>query len=165
VPAAMKDGLAELQMLSSRGLGGWLRRTFGRPTPRPRVSASSTVRLGQPLEVEWRVERAVGTTLVTVSLVGREVAHRRISARTGISVVTERNDFLVVELDRQKPERAVATISGAGATVVPAGLVPSLAARFNEISWAVVVDVVFGPVVTARHEFPLIVLPMTSVLH
>jgi hypothetical protein len=160
----MRTDLAELRPTSPGGFvvgfGAWLRRTFGRAEPRARVSASPTVRLGSPLEVEWRVEPARGTQLVRVSLVGSEVARRRISARTGISIVTERNDFFVVELDRVAPAREAGVAHGRGATEVPAGLVPSLAAKFNDISWAVVVEILAAGAQSWRQEFPLTVLPV-----
>ena len=123
------------------------------------MSVSSRVYLGAPLEIGWRVEPALDTTLVTVSLVGCEVARRRVSARTGISVITERSDFFVVELDRQVPDPDATNLSGKGATTIPVGLVPSLVARFNEISWSVIVEIVCVPQ-ASRQEFPLTVLPV-----
>jgi hypothetical protein len=155
----MKGDLSELRPASSGGLRAWLGRVFGAATPRAHVSASPTARLGAPLEVEWRVEPAHGTKLVTVALVGSEIARRRVSARTGISIVTERSDFFVVELDRHVPTRDAAEVKGRGATEVPAGLVPSLAAKVNDISWSVVVEILSGAAESARHEFPLTVLP------
>jgi hypothetical protein len=156
----MNGDLAQLRPASSGGLAGWLKRTLVPATPRARVSASATVRLGGPLEVEWRVDPARGTTLVTVSLVGSEVARRRVSARSGISIITERSDFFVVEIDRRVPSRTGAEVSGRGTTDVPAGLVPSLAAKFNDISWAVIVEVLAGVGPGSRQEFPLTVLPV-----
>ena len=156
----MREGHTQLRPASSEGFAAWLRRLFARATPRARVSASAVVRLGAMLEVEWRVEPARGTTLVTVSLVGSEVARRRVSARTGISVLTERNDFFVVELDRQIPERDATSVSGSAAATVPAGLVPSLAAKFNDICWSVIVEIVAGTEWAAREEFPLTMLPV-----
>jgi hypothetical protein len=117
------------------------------------------VRLGAALEVEWHVEPARGATLVTVSLVGSEIARRRVSARTGISIVPERRDFCVVELDRRVPEAGSARASGEGGAAVPGGLVPSFAAKFNEVAWSVVVDVSWGEAPSSRHAFPLLVLP------
>jgi hypothetical protein len=117
------------------------------------------VRLGAPLEVVWQVAPARGSTLVTVSLVGSEIARRRISARTGISVIAERSDFYVAELDRRVPETGAAEVAGEGATDVPAGLVPSHAAKFNDIAWAVSVEILRGAEPTLRQEFPLTVLP------
>ena len=155
----LKSGQTELRPASSRGLGDWLLRAFGRAAPRVRVT-SSAARLGASLEVEWSVEPGGGTTLATVSLVGSEVVRRRISARTGISIVTERSDFFVVELDRQAPATGTARVSGKGAAVIPAGLVPTLAAKFNEISWAIVVELLSSGPQSTRQEFPLTVLPV-----
>jgi len=160
----MRADLAELRPVSAGGfakrVAAWLRRTFGQAEPRAHVVATPTVRLGAPLEVEWRVEPARGTQLVRVSLVASEVARRRVSARTGISIITERNDFFVVELDRVAPTRDAGVAHGRGATEVPAGLVPSLAAKFNAISWTVVVEILAAGAQSWRQEFPLDVLPV-----
>jgi hypothetical protein len=132
-----------------------------RSSPRARVIASPTVHLGQPLEVEWRLENpASETTLITVSLVGSEIARRRISARTGISIVAETRAFLVLEIDRKAPLPGAPVASGRGATVVPARTVPSLAGRLNEIAWAVIVEASFQASTILRQEFPLAVLPV-----
>jgi len=67
---------------------------------------------------------------------------------------------LVVELDRVAPARDALEAHGRGATEVPAGLVPSLAAKFNDISWVVVVEILGAGAQTWREEFPLTVLPV-----
>jgi hypothetical protein len=135
---------------------------LGRAAPSARLSATAPARLGQPLEVEWRIEPALGTKLVTVSLVGSELVHRRVSARTGISIVTERSDFFVVELDRRVAGPGAPFVAGAGAAVVPAGLVPSHGAKLHEIVWSVVVEILTGEAETRREEFPVTVLPVAS---
>jgi hypothetical protein len=155
----MKPTHAELRPASSGGWFARLRWLLGGGGPTVRVSATATVRLGAPLEVEWRVEPSRGATLVTVSLVGSEIARRRISARTGISVVAERSDFFVAELDRRVPQSGAASVAGEGATTVPAGLVPSLAAKFNDVAWAVSVEILRGAMPSLRQEFPLTMLP------
>jgi hypothetical protein len=151
----------ELPPVSSGRLTDWVRRTFHRSAPRARVIAPPAVHLGDPLEVEWRLENgAPETTLITVSLVGTEIARSRISARTGISVVEQTHPFLVLEIDRKAPQRGVAVASGRGETVVPARTVPSLAGRLNEIAWAVIVEASFQASTILRQEFPLAVLPV-----
>jgi hypothetical protein len=111
------------------------------------------------LNVEWRVEPTDETTLVTVSLVGAEVARKRLSARTGISVVTERSEFFIVELGRYEVSPGSAPLTGTRGADIPAGLVPSFAAKLNEIAWAVVVDVTPGTGEALRLEFPLTMHP------
>jgi hypothetical protein len=155
----MEDVRTELRPAAAPGLVERVRRVFGRGGPRARVAVSGAAHLGAPLEVEWSVEPARGATLVVVSLVGREIARRRVSARTGISTVPEGHDFYVVELDRRAHEPGGARAAGEGAAVVPAGLVPSFAAKFNEVAWSVVVDVSWGEAGRSRHEFPLTMLP------
>jgi len=155
----MKPGHVELQPASRPGWLGRLRLAFDRTRPRTRVSASATPHLGELLEVEWGLEPSRGATLVAVSLIGCEVARRRVSARTGITIVPERRAFCVVELDRRVPQAGHARTSGEGAAVVPDGLVPSFAGKFNEVEWSVVLDVSWGETVSTRQEFPLTMLP------
>lgn len=152
---------AELRVTAPRGLAGWWQRTFARNLARAHVSATSA-RLGARLSVEWRVEPTDDTTLVTVSIVGAEVARKRLSARTGISVVTERSEFFVVELGRHDVSPRGATVSGVASHDIPAGLVPSFAAKLNEIAWAVVVDVTRAAGETQRLEFPLMMQPQVK---
>jgi hypothetical protein len=155
----MRPGHTELRSASRLGWLGRLRRAFDRKTPRARVTASATPRLGEPVEVEWGVQPVRGATLVTVSLVGCEIVRRRLSARTGITIVPERRDFCVVELDRRVPQAGSARTNGEGTALVPDGLVPSFAAKFNEVAWSIVVDVSFVEGPSARHEFPFELLP------
>jgi hypothetical protein len=97
-----------------------------------------------------------------VWLVGAEVARRRVSARTGISVVSERTEFLRAELGRSEPDAQVAALRGAGAMVLPAGLVPSFAAKLNEIAWAVIVEVLRKTSETSVFEFAVTVQPVRA---
>ena len=154
----MPQGFEELRSATSGGISLWMLRLLGFGGARVRVTAPSVVRLGETLEVAWRVERAREATIVTVSLVGAEVASRRTSARTGISVATERNNFSVRPIDRRVCERG-AEARGRGATEIPADLVPSLAGKLNQIVWAVVVDVASSTETIARDEFPITVRP------
>jgi hypothetical protein len=149
----------ELRPLPSRGFTDWVRRLFGRSAPRAHVSAPPAVHLGEPLEIEWRLERGgAEISLVTVALVGTEIARRRISARTGISIVTETRPFLILEIDRQAPDADAPLASGRGATTVPARTVPSFAGKLNEIAWAVIVEASFRTATVLRQEFPFPVL-------
>jgi hypothetical protein len=154
-----KLGRSELRPASPPGLADWVLRALGRAAPRARVTTSAA-RLGARLDVAWSVEPGGSTTQVTVSLVGSEVVRRRVSARTGISIVTERGDFFVVELDRRAPVPGTAQVTGEGAAVIPAGLVPSFAAKFNEISWTIVVEILSSGSQSSRQEFPLEVSPV-----
>jgi hypothetical protein len=154
----------ELRPISGGGrFADWMRRAFSlsRSAPHARVIAEPQVHLGQSLEVEWRLERgAPEITLVTVALVGSEVAHRRISARTGISIVTQRSPFLSLEIDRRAPDGGAPVVSGRGAAVVPTRTVPTLSGKLNEIGWAVVVEASFQAETILRQEFLLLVLPV-----
>ena len=137
----------------------WLRRAVARPTPRARVIAPAVVHPGSPLEVEWWIwHDAPEITLVTVSLVGNEIAHRRISARTGISVVTDTRPFLTLEIDRQTPEGGSPVASGHVEAMVPSRTMPTLVGRLNEIRWAVRVEASFESVTVLRQEFPIAVV-------
>ncbi|HVR60520.1 MAG TPA: hypothetical protein VMU50_01410 [Polyangia bacterium] len=121
--------------------------------------APAVVNPGSSLEVEWWIwHDAPEVTLVTVSLVGTEVAHRRISARTGISVVTETRPFLTLELDRQAPEDGSPVASGHVEAMVPSRTIPTLVGRLNEIRWAVMVEASFKTVTILRQEFPIAVV-------
>jgi hypothetical protein len=149
-----------LKPASGRGFGGWLRAVFGRPSPRAQVVAPPEVHLGGELAVTWRLDfgrREI--TNVTVALVGTEVARERISARTGISIVTETRAFVSLELDRRMPESSARDATGRGTVRVPAALVPTVTGRLNEIVWAVVVEAAHQAKVVWRNEFPLVVLP------
>ena len=99
-----------LKQTTSGGFIAWVRRTFGRATPRAQVIAAPELRLGDQLDVSWRIDYGrLEITNVSVTLVGTEVARQRISARTGISIVTETRPFLELAIDRRMPEQ-----SGAG---------------------------------------------------
>jgi hypothetical protein len=154
----MPAGFEELRPSSSGGVSLWMLRMLGFGGARVRVSAPSSVRLGETLEVAWHVERAPDATIVTVTLVGAEVASRRTSARTGISVVAERSEFCARPIDRRVCARG-AEASGRGATEIPAELVPSLAGKLNQIVWAVAVDVSSSTDTIVREEFPIEVRP------
>jgi hypothetical protein len=158
MPMPMAEGFGELRSASSGGISLWMLRVLGFGGARVRVTAPSVVRLGETLEVAWRVERAPEATIVTVSLVGAEVASQRSSSRTGISVITERNNFAVRPIDRRVCERGTEA-RGRGATEIPAGLVPSLAGKLNQIVWAVTVDVSSSTETIVREEFPITVRP------
>jgi hypothetical protein len=160
-PIGMNVIRTELRPVSAGRFTDWMRRTFARPAPRARVIAPAAVHLGAPLEVEWFLwHDAPEITLVTVSLVGSEIARRRISARTGISIVTETRPFLVLEIDRQVPDRGSPVASGHVEALVPSRTVPSLVGKLNEIAWAVIVEASFHTVTILRQQFPLAVLPV-----
>jgi hypothetical protein len=152
----------ELRPLTSGTLPGWFQRILSRGAPRARVIAPRQVHLGGSLEIDWWLfwRDAPESTMVTVTLVGAEVAHRRISARTGISIVTETRPFLTLELDRHAAESGWPVASGHVETRVPARTMPSLAGKLNEISWAVMVDATRGSETLVRQAFPLTVLPV-----
>ncbi len=153
----------ELRPVSPVGFLDWLRRAIARPEPAARVIAPATIHLGGSLEVDWWFfcQNGPELSLVTVSLVGAEVAHRRISARTGISVVTETSPFLTLELDRQRPERGSPVASGHAEALVPLRSVPSLTGKRNEIAWAVVIEAWSGAAMIRRQEFPIRVLAVS----
>jgi hypothetical protein len=155
--------LARLTELAPAEPGGWvlrLRRMFRTGEPRARVFASAA-RLGTRLDVEWRLDHGTREiTNVSIALVGSEVARLRISARTGISVVTERQPFLTLAIDRQMPEPGARNGAGRGSTMITAPAVPTLTGRLNEISWAVVVEAAFQANPIWSREFPLTVLPV-----
>jgi hypothetical protein len=147
----------ELQPASK---AGWLRRLFTRAAPSARVIAQASARLGDTLDVEWWLMRApLRTSLITVTLVGSEIARRRNSARTGINVTTESLPFHSAELARQTPETGPSTAHGRGAVPVPTDSVPSVAGKLNEIAWAIVVEASSEGETAFRQEFPLVVLP------
>jgi hypothetical protein len=142
------------------GFTDWLRASLGRPSFRAEVVAPPEVHLGGELAVAWRLDfgrREI--TNVEVALVGSEVARQRISARTGISIVTETHPFANLAIDRQMPERSAREAAGRGAVVVPVSAVPTVAGRLNEIGWAVVIEAAHQARLVWRNEFPLLVLP------
>jgi hypothetical protein len=149
LPAKRKDGL-----------GGWLRGLLGRPSFRGEVIAPPQICLGGELAVAWRLDFGrQEITNVAVALVGSELARERISARTGISIVTETRAFLSLEIDRRMPEQTAGAASGRGTVVVPASTIPTVTGRLNEIEWAIVVEAAHQATLVWRNEFPLVVLP------
>jgi hypothetical protein len=152
------------RLLKVKSPPGILARVWGllrRATPRAEVIAPAQVHLGERLAVEWRLDHAGReVTNVSVTLVGSEIARRRTSARTGITVVAETHSFLTYELDRSKPDRGAAGSTGHGSVVMTAPAVPTLAGRVNENAWAVVVEAAFQATAISRNEFPVVVLPM-----
>jgi hypothetical protein len=158
----MNSTRTELQPISSGSrFTNWVRRTLRPSAPRARVIAAPEIHLGAPLEVDWWLfwRDAPEQTLVTVSLVGSEVAHRRISARTGISVVTQTRPFLVLEIDRQIPDKGWPVASGHSEITIPSRTVPSLVGKRNEIAWAVILEASLRTDRLVRQAFPLAVLP------
>ena len=112
-----------------------LRAMFARAPIRGEVTAPPQISLGERLEVSWRLEYSGReVTNVSVALVGSEVARQRISARTGISVVTDTRPFVTLAIDRRMPAPGVDSVDGRGAVVVPAGSVPTVPGRLNEIA-------------------------------
>lgn len=149
-----------LKPAERRGFLAWLRGRLGQPTPRAEVVAAPEVRLGEELTVTWRLEwgpRAV--TNVSVALVGREVARQRISARTGISVVTDARPFLTLAIDRRMPDASANAADGRGAVIVPASSVPSVGGALNEIAWVIVVEAANQAEAIWTGTFSLTVLP------
>ncbi|HLK93098.1 MAG TPA: hypothetical protein VKZ18_24600 [Polyangia bacterium] len=152
-----------LRSLSSRKLLNRLRAAFGRAPVLAKVTAPPEIALGERLEVSWRLDYgALEVTNVSVALVGSEVARERISARTGISVVTDTRPFVTLAIDRRMPAPGVASVDGLGAAVVPADSVPTLSGRLNEIAWAVVIEAAYQADAVWRDEFPVVVLPRRS---
>lgn len=149
-----------LEQATSGGLIAWARRTFSRATPRAQVIATPELRLGEQLDVSWRIDYgSLDVTNVSVTLLGSEVARRRISARTGISTVTETSPFLELPIDRKMPEHAARSADGRGAVLVPLSTVPSVAGTLNEIAWAIVVEAAYQAKPLWRGHFPVAVLP------
>ncbi|MDB4982221.1 MAG: hypothetical protein JWM82_2973 [Myxococcales bacterium] len=147
----------ELVPASARRPARWMRRLFDRGAPRARMVAPPEVRLGERLEVEWGLDCPEGDLVsVRVALVGTEIARQHLSARTGISVVSETSDFVDVELARV-PAAGLRIATGRASGVVPARAVPSLAGRHNEIAWALVVEATFVAAPALRESFPLVV--------
>jgi hypothetical protein len=149
-----------LKQTTPRGLIAWVRRRFGRATPRAQVIAAPQLRLGEQLDVSWRIDYgSLDVTNVSVTLVATEVARQRISARTGISIVTETRPFLELPIDRKMPEQTARAADGRGAVIVPLSTVPSVAGTLNEISWAIVVEAAYQAKQIWRGDFPVAVLP------
>jgi hypothetical protein len=149
-----------LRSTSSRKLLNRLRAAFGRAPIRAEVTAPPALALGERLEVTWRLEYdAREVTNVSVALVGSELARERISARTGISVVTDTRPFVTLAIDRKMPPPGARSAEGRGAVVVPAGSVPTVPGKLNEIAWAIAVEAATQAAAIWRDEFPVVVLP------
>ncbi|HSY40621.1 MAG TPA: hypothetical protein VLA79_13865 [Polyangia bacterium] len=149
-----------LKQTTSGGFIAWARRTFGRATPRAQVIAAPALRLGDELDVSWRIDYGhLEVTNVSVTLLGTEVARQRISARTGISIITETRPFLELAIDRKMPEQTARSAAGRGAVSVPLSTVPSVAGTLNEIVWAIVVEAAYQAKPIWRGDFPVAVLP------
>jgi hypothetical protein len=149
-----------LKQTTSGGFIAWARRTFGRATPRAQVIATPELRLGEQLDVSWRLDYgSLEVTNVSVTLVGTEVARQRISARTGISTVTETRPFVELPIDRKMPESAARSADGRGAVIVPLSTVPTVAGTLNEIVWEIVVEAACQAKPIWRGLFPVAVLP------
>jgi hypothetical protein len=149
-----------LRPTRTEGLGAWLRGVLGRPSPRAQVIAPPKVALGGELTVAWRLDFGRHEiTNVAVELIGNEVARQRISARTGISIVTETRPFFTLAIDRRMPERTARATDGRGAVVVPASTMPTVTGRLNEIGWVIVVEAAHQATLVWRNEFPIVVLP------
>ena len=122
--------------------------------------AAPALRLGEELDVSWRLDYgSLEVTNVSVTLLGTEVARQRISARTGISIVTETRPFLELPIDRKMPEQTARSADGRGAVSVPLSTVPSVAGTLNEIAWAIVVEAAYQAKPLWRGHFPVAVLP------
>ena len=153
----------ELKPSSSDGLLGWVRRLFRSDAPRARMVAPPRVRLGERMEIEWGLDCPEGNTAqIAVSLVGSEIARQRISARTGITVVSQRHVFRVLEIARAAPEPGLRLAYGRVAVVVPRRTSPSVVGQFFEIAWAIVIEPSFRSAERGaevlRESFPLTVL-------
>jgi hypothetical protein len=156
----------ELTPTSSSRAARWVRRLFVRGAPRARVVAPPELHLGDRLDVEWGLDCPAGDlATIRVSLMGTEIARQRISARSGISVISDTRHFVVLDIARAVPDRGVRVATGRGSVDIPAGAVPSLPGRYNEIAWTIVVHASFRLAPDADeapdlHEsFPLRVLP------
>jgi len=152
-----------LKAKSPPGFMARVRSLLRRTAPRAEVIAPPEVHLGERFDVEWRFDHGGReVTNVSVMLVGLEVARRRTSARTGITVVAETNVFLSYELDRRMPDRGAAGSTGRGSVLLTAPAVPTLAGKVNEIAWAIVVEAAFQATAIWRAEFPVVVLPIRA---
>ena len=149
-----------LKQTTASGLIAWARRTFGRATPRAQVIAAPELRLGDQLDVSWRLDYgSLEITNVSVTLLATEVARQRISARTGISTVTETRPFVELAIDRKMPEQTARSADGRGAVIVPLSTVPSVAGTLNEIIWEIIVEAAYQSKPIWRGRFPVAVLP------
>ena len=122
--------------------------------------AAPALRLGEQLDVSWRLDYgSLEVTNVSVTLVATEIARQRISARTGISTITESRPFIELPIDRKMPEQTARAADGRGAVIVPLSAIPGVAGTLNEISWAIVVEAAYQSRAIWRGDFPVNVLP------
>jgi hypothetical protein len=149
----------ELKAASSGGLWGRLRRLVRASVPRARMVAPPQIRLGERMAVEWGLDCPEGNAAqIAVTLVGSEIERQRVSARTGITVVSQRHVFRVLPIARAAPEPGLRVAYGLGTVVVPRRTSPSLTGQFHEIAWAIVVEASFRSADVLRESFPLTVL-------
>jgi len=150
----------ELRSASAGRLGTWMRALLRRGAPRARVVAPRRIALGAALTVEWGIDCPAGNvTSVRVTLVGHEIARQRLSARTGIHVVSKASAFTILELARVAPERGQRVVYGRDTATVPRRTMTSFAGAYNEIAWAIVVEADLGAAPPLRESFPIVVVP------
>jgi hypothetical protein len=150
----------ELRPLSARGPGAWMRALFRRRAPRARMVAPRQVALGSPLTVEWGVDcPAANVTAVRVTLTGHEVSRQRLSARTGIHVISAASTFAVLEIARLTPPPSQPVVFGRGTVTVPERTITTFAGAYNEIAWAVIVEAELQDAPPLRESFPIVVVP------
>jgi len=122
--------------------------------------APRQVALGGTLSVEWGVDSPAGdVTGVHVTLVGLEVSRQRLSARTGIHVVSQTSTFASLEIARATPAAGQRVAYGRGSVAVPERTVTSFSGAYNEIAWAIVVEAALQGAPPLRESFPITVLP------
>jgi hypothetical protein len=129
--------------------------------------APPRVHLGERLLVEWGVDCPERNLVrVSVALVGSEIVHRRISARSTLTVVSQRRVFEVLEISRALPAPGLPVAYGLGEVVVPRRTSPSVSGWCNEIAWAIVVEAAFFSPHAAdnllRESFPVTLLGARS---
>jgi hypothetical protein len=150
-----------LRPLVTGGLLARLRLLWGRRDPRAEVIAAPQVRLGEELTVTWRLDHGpADITNVSVVLVGREIARERISARTGISVVTTTRPFLTLAIDRRMPEASARASDGRGTVLIPRSTAPTVGGHLNEIAWAIVLEAAYQADEVFTGTYPVTVLPL-----
>jgi hypothetical protein len=134
---------------------------MGRRSPRAEVLAAPAVRLGEELTVTWRLDHGpLEISNVSVTLVGREIARERISARTGISVITNARPFLTLAIDRRMPDASARASEGRGSVLVPRSTAPTVAGHLNEIAWGIIIEAAYQADALWTETFPVTVLPL-----
>jgi hypothetical protein len=154
------------------GVGAWVRRVLGAGGPRLRLRGPAEVALGQRFEIAWTMEGRAARELAGIAfmLTGNEIARQRISARTGISIVSETAAFARVEMSAAEGSDigssvhvdAAGLAHGRVFATVPSRAVPSLPGRTNEIAWAVMVEAIFQSRSPLRLSFPITVVARRS---